>query len=179
MPKNFLQEGPQTAFGETVMRISEGITGKTACEVVFNILRWMDANLDHQSEEQSKLFRKRTAEQILQDSFGTGCTDFTLVFVTLARAKGVPTKYVELLKHDWLTSKRKKIDGHVVAEVYLEPNWYYVDPTRKTVSLKPPSGFVLYERGLDSWNLDITHENWRDKFLEFRKLYQKEKAAST
>lgn len=45
----------------------------------------------------SKIFRKRKASEILESNFETGCTDRALVFISLARSCGIPTKYVETI----------------------------------------------------------------------------------
>jgi hypothetical protein len=60
------------------------------------------------------------AAKVLDQRFGH-CWDFSDVFVTLARASGVPARQVA----GWLEGKC----GHVWAEVLLDGGWVQVDPT--------------------------------------------------
>ena len=81
-----------------------------------------------------KDFRERNTQQIIDDNYSSGCTDTALVFITLCRAKGIPTKYVETLKKRWLEDPNaKKIEGHVFAECYIRGKWYQIDPEMGTI----------------------------------------------
>jgi hypothetical protein len=121
----------------------------------------------------SKFFRKRTAEQIVKDKFITGCTDSVLVFVTAARACGLPAKYVETVDESWLKNGGVDITGHQYAEVYDEGNkkWFWVDPMGGRVDTPSPEneGRVIYKEGLDSWDIGITDANsLKEVFVSFR-----------
>jgi transglutaminase-like putative cysteine protease len=171
--KIFLNSGQQTKVTDTIQKLANKFLSKDF-ELMLLLLEWIQQNISVKTEEQNQLFRNRTAEQILSDHFSTGCTDTTLLFLALCRAKGYPAKYVELLDRQWLESPKEEVVGHVIAEVEIKGKWYFVDPTYGSISLKKPSGTIVYDKGLDSWDIGVTHENWQEKFYQFRDKYKKE-----
>ena len=110
-------------------------------------------------------WRKRTAGQIIEDGYITGCTDCGLVFVTLARIKGFPTAYVETIEENSLRKIIKEqtgpIEGHVFAMCYDKRRhvWIPYNPgygqTKKDGKLflwlpeVPERKFIEIARGLD------------------------------
>jgi len=94
----FLKEGEQTKIAENISKISSEFT-EAGFDLIIQITKWIHKNLKSNQDKQLKteVFRKRTAEQIIKDGFTTGCTDVALVFISLARAKKIPTKYVEAI----------------------------------------------------------------------------------
>lgn len=165
--KNYLENGAQTKITPAIQKLAEKFTSQNL-GLIFEIIKYIDQNLPVKTEKKAQLFRNRTADEILKDRFSTGCTDSTLLFITLCRAKDIPTKYVELLSRQWLQSNNHEIVGHVVAEIKIHDTWYYVDPTHGSISIKRPSGMIVFDKGLDSWDIDITNQNWEEKFEEFR-----------
>lgn len=83
----------------------------------------------------------RTAEQILRGGCLTGCNDFGIMFVTLARAFGIPASLTQTLKQQWvfdMIRSRQWIseqEGHTFSEVYIEGDWHTVDPTRRAIDV--------------------------------------------
>ncbi|MBU1111048.1 hypothetical protein KKB83_05545 [Patescibacteria group bacterium] len=165
--------GEQTQLTPLVQKTAKQFSSNKL-ELIFEILRWINKNIRHKKlppEEKDMLFRKRTAHEIIKSKFSTGCTDFTITFIALSRAKHIPTNYVELLDKNWLRSQEeeKTIRGHTIAEIETGKRKYYVDPTHSNISTKLPSGMTIYEKGLDSWDIGVFNHNWRKKFLDFKK----------
>ncbi len=173
--RTFLEDGTQTKITPRIKEVAGQFSTDKSLATVFAILRWLENNLNTETSAKNEVFRNRTAEQIITDGFITGCTDITLVFIAIARAKGLPTKYVEMLSRGWLTNgDGDTVQGHVIAEVCIEGSWYFVDPLHGYVGIKRPSGMVIYDKGLDSWDVGLTHRNWREKFLEFKTKWRKD-----
>jgi Transglutaminase-like superfamily len=82
------------------------------------ILEWLapGRNIRYDGETGSRY----GVAKVLEQKFGH-CWDFADVFVTLARAAGVPSRQVA----GWLYGS----SGHVWAEYYSEGGWQQVDPT--------------------------------------------------
>lgn len=171
----YLTTGRQTQITSTIRGITDSFSA-TGFQLTFDILDWIEKNIEHrkfEGNEKAGYLHTRTAEQIIKDGFSTGCTDHALVLITFCRAKDLPTKYVELLNRDWLQGESlDPILGHVVGEVNIQGNWYYIDPIPATISTRLPSGMVLYGKGLDTWDLGITNKNWKEKYLDYRRKWQ-------
>jgi len=183
----YLLEGPQTEITNTVQNNANLIQdGATTEETVINIMEWEHRNLNCSESEALQYFsvrRERTADDIISSACAIGCTDFTIVFVALARAKGIPATVTETVREKWIANivwyndwdvdwnppegPGKKY-GHFFSEVYLfeESVWIVADPTANKLTGRDdngyyPSGpdgnkrFMLFERGLDSWDYGI------------------------
>ncbi len=155
-----MQDGSQTVITDSVKKRSKLIEG-AGFDCVVNILEWVNKNIKikRSVDNWDKLFRKRTAAEIIESGFSTGCTDTSLAFIILARAKKVPTKYIEAIKKAWLEGEKDLIEGHVFAEVCIENKWYIVDPEMMTIYVNGDKRvykhFVIYKKGLDSWDIGI------------------------
>lgn len=171
--ESFLESGKQTTVTPEIQTILSEVEGSDPEKIasIFEILK----TLRRQTENKKEVFRKRTADQILKDGYITGCTDEALVFIALARASGIPAKYVETLNLEWLRKGGRPIDGHVYASVYSDGEWHIVDPTRKQVGVDiGEDGRVVMAMGLDSWDIGATDfeslkelsENFREEYLK-------------
>jgi hypothetical protein len=122
------------------------------------------------AEEKNKLFRQRTAEEIIKSGMVTGCTDWALAFIILARANNLPTKYVEAIRNKWLeTGTGDYIEGHVFAECFIGGKWYIVDPQEGDIKTAYRR-FKIFKKGIDSWDIGIRNfDDLKRQFLEFRK----------
>ncbi len=131
--------------------------------------------LESNPEIKNKVFRKRTAQEIIKDGFVTGCTDWALVFIVLTRAKNIPTKYIETIRRRWLDEgKDNEIEGHIFAEVYLNDKWYIIDPDQAVIR-GWYDRWVIYKKGLDSWDIGIHNfDELKEQFLKFRDEYRKQ-----
>lgn len=166
----FLKEGEQTKITENISKISSEFT-EADFDLIIQITKWIHKNLkpNHDKKMKTEVFRKRTADQIIKDGFTTGCTDVALVFIALARAKKIPTKYVEAIRRKWIESGDEDfIEGHVFAEVYINNRWHIIDPTEACLKFWYDR-WLIFAKGLDSWDIGI-HElsELKQKFLDFR-----------
>lgn len=173
--EEFLQAGKQTQITSRIKEITDAIVG-VDYEFILKLLKWINKNIRYpapEGVEKNDVFRLRTADQIVKDGFATGCTDFALVFIAVARAKGVPTRYVEAIAKDYFSDDPDKVRGHIFAECYINGDWWGVDPMAGNLKagIKYP-GYVVYGRGLDSWDMGIRDiKTMREKFRQFANEY--------
>jgi len=173
----FLKEGEQTKVTNEVIRVVKSIGGE-GLDFVFKALKWEHKNLKNklpENIEKNDIFRKRTAAEIIKDGYASGCTDFALVFIVLARTKGIPTKYVEVIAKSYFEDNNpNEVRGHVFAECYLNGEWVVVNPMSGDIKTSTEySGYVVYAKGLDSWDLGINDiKSLREKFIDFTKKYK-------
>lgn len=172
----YLSSGPQTNIGTEIKNLSKSFR-KDGINLIFEILDWFHKNLKEKNGRiKNKFFRRRTAQEIIKSGFVTGCTDWALAFIVLARTKKIPTVYVETIRRKWLeTGKDDFIEGHVFAEVYIDDHWYIVDPEQSSIKDKYGK-WVVFKRGLDSWDIGIkSFEGLKEQFLSFREEFRKNK----
>jgi len=164
----YLKEGKQTEITPEILEISSQIRG-SGIEFIKNTFNWIPQHIKHTKDKEikSKVFRKRTAKQIIDDGFTTGCTDIALVFVVLCRAKGIPTKYIEAIR-----KTSDGLSGHVFAECYINNNWICVDPTNMKVGDNSLyKGCDIIGEGLDFSDIKTeTIKDLKKKTKLFRKI---------
>lgn len=139
----------------------------TKIESLYN---WIHTKIKRTSDMELKRKYKfqRTAREIWESGFSTGCTDWALLFATLSRQIGIPTTFLHTVEYNWLKKLKngESFDvavGHSFCECYYEGKWILVDPTvceivrdyevKKIVLpyklIGPTYEFVPYFRGLD------------------------------
>lgn len=133
--KEFLKNGPLTEITNTIKVESNKIDGE-GIDLLFNIA-------DHVKElfktfkfikysEGEKLIekehQKRTATEIIKSKYFFGCSDIGLVFVAIARAKGIPSCYIQTVDIDSFYNQERQIRGHVYSDCYLDEGVFRVDP---------------------------------------------------
>jgi transglutaminase-like putative cysteine protease len=104
---------------------------------IMSMLNWINRNVDYVAGISTP---ETTAERTFVDRAGV-CRDFTHLGITLARALGIPARAVSAY-----ALGLDPPDFHAVFEVYLEGNWWLVDPTR----LAPVEGIVRIGSGRDA-----------------------------
>jgi hypothetical protein len=129
-PDYYTQQGEQTRLTADVKSVAEQIeNGTTQRETVQNIFTWLQQNLnsancgDTQPES-----RSRPAREIITSMCAVDDVDTAVAFAVLARAKGIPAKYVETVDADWadcvhrfgIESTSCIVKSHAFSEVYLE-----------------------------------------------------------
>lgn len=91
------------------------------------------------------------------DSFGSQagvCRDYAHVLISLARAAGIPARFVSVYAPDVVPQ-----DFHAVVEVYLEDAWYIVDPT----GMANPTEIIRICVGRDASDASfLTSYGWMD-----------------
>jgi len=174
----YTKSGQQTEAAEDILKIA-GTFEKKGVFLILEILEWLHKNIKERElapAEKKEIFRKRAARDIIESGFATGCTDFAIVFVVLARAKGIPAKYVEVIEREWLEKGGDIIQGHAFSEVYLDGNWLIVDPQGALIKAWYGKRYVIYGEGLDSADLGINNfDDLKNKFSEFRENWLQNK----
>ncbi len=173
--KNYLKNTEQISITDDIKNIANNFKRKDL-DLISEILDWIFnnfKNIENDKEEKMKLFRKRTADEVIESREVTGCTDYAIVFIALARAKGIPTKYVEAIRKRWLDiGEDNHIEGHVFVECLINDKWYIIDPQEGTIR-SDYRRYVIYKKGLDSWSIGIKDFNdLKEKFLEFKREYK-------
>ena len=79
------------------------------------------------------------------------CGQWGRLFITLARAQGIPTIYVATYYKDWADEQKQKgcwdgkTKGHVYAKVFVDGNWHGVNPQLRTfVDIDNRGNFIEY-----------------------------------
>jgi len=175
----FLQPGKQTSLTPEIKKNISGMQTGSVLNKIDKILSYLKTLKITDFDE--KLFRKRTAAEIIKEGFVTGCTDSDLVFVALARGCGIPTKYVETIAKTWLQGGGNSIQGHQYAQVFDDQNkkWLWVDPMGSRVGTFSPEsdGSVVFKTGLDSWDIGIHNFNeLKEEFNKFRSEWLKKQS---
>ena len=167
MQSDYLKSGGQTEITSEIQKLADELLSPDELGTVFNILKWISRNIEY--KQNTEVFRTRTSDQILSDKYATGCTDYSLLFIAIARAAKFPTKYVEMLSKKWIENGGEMIEGHVICELKIGDEWLFVDPTMGSISIKPTSGMIVYGKGLDSWDLELRNrKELEERFDEFR-----------
>ncbi len=180
--ENWLQAGEQSQITEDIERLSEEMGGD-GMQYVFNVLEWMKesiGNFEGGGDEWRSNFRNRTASDIIKSKKASGCGDLAVVFCTLVRAKGIPAIFVEMPYKGWL---EKEFDGnwtnHVLAKIFIDGKWYWVDPTRGNVGVGGPRqvgggiDYVKLSEGIDSWSLGIRDwESYKKIYTDFQEKWR-------
>ena len=104
---------------------------------VMAMLDWINRNVDYVAGVSNA---ETTAERTFVDRAGV-CRDFTHLGITLSRALGIPARAVSAY-----ALALDPPDFHAVFEVFLENEWWLVDPTR----LAPIEGLVRIGSGRDA-----------------------------
>ncbi|MFH1551932.1 MAG: transglutaminase-like domain-containing protein [bacterium] len=172
--EKYLKNTKQITITESIKNISDGFQQKNT-DLILEILDWIFnnfKNIENNKKEKNKLFRKRTADEIIESRKTSGCTDYAIVFIALARAKGIPTKYIEAIRKRWLDiGDENCIEGHIFAECLIKNRWYIIDPQEGSIRADYRR-YVIFKKGFDSWDIGIRNlEDLREKFLSFRETY--------
>ena len=175
--QNYLKDTEQIAITDTIKSIADNFRQKNL-DLILEISDWVFnnfENIENDKEEKMGLFRKRTADEIIKSKKVTGCTDYAIIFIALARAKKIPTKYIEAIRKRWLDiGDENHIEGHVFAECQINDKWYIVDPQGGAIRTDYRN-YAVYKKGLDSWDIGIrSFKDLRKKFLEFKKKQKRQ-----
>jgi hypothetical protein len=184
----YKQEGPLSKIQSNVFSAAGQIPGKTTEDLIKGIISWQHQNLKCSTTEKQQLgfnFQKqyfpnsvkfvRNSEEIINSGCATGCTDYVISFIAIARSMGVSAAATNTVKVDYIQSIIKdhkfkgNFEGHWFAEVYLpeEQIWVVVDPTAARLTGRNSKGnyvlngkdYVFVSRGLDPLDLGYTSTN--------------------
>ena len=139
----------------------------TKIESLYN---WIHKNIKSTTDKDQKRKYKfqRTAKEIWESGFATGCTDYAILFATFARQVGIPTTFLHTAEYGWIQKLKKGEEssrihkGHSFCECFYNGEWVLVDPTcrqfefpydAEKIHLSYQVGesniFIPYFRGLD------------------------------
>ncbi len=129
--EEFLKSGQQTLVDEKIAKVANNIQGENSSTIVINrILYWMQNNLKYENNNNVKF--TRTASQIMNSGTYTGCSDFALLFETIAREKGIPTIHLQTVRKRFVEDMQNNIQtptkGHHFCESFIDNQWILVDP---------------------------------------------------
>ncbi len=195
----YLIEGRQTNLTYQKAQILAQIQGSNGKEIATSIIDFVHKwHGDHCTTAQKSLIgydftnnsfvnqnkRIRTVDEILESGCFTGCSDYTMVFTSLARNKGIPATVTETLKETYVKTALENhalpdlTEGHFYSEVFIDNEWWVVDPTQRVISNKSPENYfyinenkyVLFERGIDVWEYmgnsnDLFHAALQDRLI--------------
>ncbi|MBI2630369.1 transglutaminase domain-containing protein [Candidatus Pacearchaeota archaeon] len=130
----FLEEGKFTQHDRIVKNLAEKLQEKAKRENI-TIRRVLSQYISREFTSQkgytatSPDFRNRTASQIIKSKEIMGCTDIALIFLAVARAAGIPSRYVETLQKSWLTDKTiPGVRGHIFVDIQQNGIWKVYEP---------------------------------------------------
>ncbi len=174
----WLKEGPQSKITPKIWQASSKINGKNRRELLYDAVDYIQYHFQYDNWYLDKAFT-RTADDIFNAGVMGGCSDYALAHLALFRALKIPSRLILTVNMDWI-SAYKNNDlvipyGHVFMEVYLEKDWYLIDPTYRLIyhgydpeskSFPRKEYFVI--RARDYWDVDI--RNLSDVVQIFQRL---------
>lgn len=158
----------QVETTETIKEFASDIKGE-GIELVKNILRKIHKEIrkiELEPEKEKEVRWKRTATQILKDGWvvkNKACTDLAILFISIAKAKGLEVKFVKLY-----SIKRKMLHSVVEIEINNKKMYFDVmngkfDDANKEIVFEE---YKVYKKGRDSWDIGL---NSFDKGVELSK----------
>lgn len=135
----YLQDGPMTGqfLNDQILdeQMGKAKTDKDKVKILFSYIHSKTTNPRFATKEyKAKHKFQRTAGEIWKDKQMTGCTDYALVFCTLARKYGLPTTFFETLEEGCYNDIKSganvnKVSGHQFCECLIDGKWKLLDPT--------------------------------------------------
>ena len=168
----FLKHTKQTEISDEIKKLGKSLKGPNELSIVYNVVDWLKkqkfTDLPHKDRETAnKIFRKRSADKILQDGFFTGCSDYALVAATIFRFFGIPTKISQVVSSDWLNNEPSKIVGHVLNEIYIFDQWLVLDPLKGSLGFSYSSlNFILVKVGRDFKEMELVELDKLNAYLD-------------
>lgn len=174
----FLGEGEYTIRDSVVKNTALNIKRSRNHNKITEIQNFV-YSLEHNTSNKRAEFRRRLPSEIILSGYSTGCTDDALVFCTLSRELGIPSKYVETVNKNWLKSPDSRPKVHVFTDIFLRNQWVEYDPQFGYVSYKRTSelnekyifcstSYLEIGKGLDFSSINVTSfgEHFRLQTLE-------------
>lgn len=150
-----------------------------------SLINWIHhcLNVKTSQDEKEKVKFQRTAQEIWDSGFASGCTDWAIIFATLARQIGIPTTFLHTAELNWMKNLQNKAKqsihiGHSFCECFYDGRWVLVDPTFRKIELEYDINriqlsylisnskvYIPYYRGLDLGKKQTIreHNNEMDK----------------
>ncbi len=160
----------QTKITPNIEKIAESFTGRDI-NTIKQIIIWIKKNI--KSDDKIAKKRSRTANKIIESKIATGCIDIALIFISLSRARGFETLFIEAIEKDWLESKESKniIKGHIFCRIKINNKSFIVNPTEGTISekevyLNKNKEYAPIKEGKDSWDIGFFNNKDLAEFLK-------------
>lgn len=105
---------------------------------------------------------QRTAKEIWESGFCTGCTDWATLFITFTRQIGIPTTMLHTAEKEWVEKLQKGEKqpvnfGHSFCECYYKNKWVLVDPTFRKLIPNYDSGKIILDYNVAGKNVFIPY----------------------
>jgi len=177
-PTRFLANGPQTK-SETAKEIAKTINDNKDLTTMMEIYDYTTTHLSHGDGPKFS----RTTEEIFASGTVSGCTEWGLAFISIAREKGIPAVFVQTARMDWIHDVVRKQDdmiyGHIFVEVFIDDIWYLIDSTSGRMYLDYDAnnfslnnGYYVFAKSVEVYDTGIEDDegnsmNMRDLFIHF------------
>ncbi len=101
--------------------------------ILHSLFFWINKNLSYAKDENFRAKNKfmRSAKEIWESGLATGCTDYAIVFATLARQLQIPTTLLHTMSENFINNiknENKKYTGHAFCECFVNGEWILIDP---------------------------------------------------
>lgn len=144
-----------------------------------SLFYWINHKVKYSEDKEFRSANKfqRTAKEIWESGYATGCTDYAILFCTFARQLNIPTTFLQTAEYNWLNKLKSGESlnvnyGHAFCECFYNDEWILVDPTSrkiqfnyscKKIELNYNVGgnniFIPYYRGLDFGKIQSIKEH--------------------
>lgn len=164
-PEVFLKNGPQTSNNAYQGDLKNFNTNKNL-STLMEIYKYISETKYHNGEGEKF---GRSVDDIMESKLLTGCTDYGLLFASLARDKGIPTIFLQTARIDWIYDRVRNMDsgitGHILIEVYIDGKWrlvdstagrYYPDYDYNNFSLN--DGYYVFAKSIEVWDSGVKNE---------------------
>lgn len=164
-PDVFLKNGPQTTNNNYQSDLNKFNNEKNLSTLI-QIFKYISEDQYHNGDGEKF---GRTVDDIMSSKLLTGCTDYGLLFASLARDKGIPTIFLQTARIDWIYDRVRNADsgitGHILIEVYIDGKWrlvdstagrYYPDYDFSNFSLN--DGYYVFSKSIEVWDSGVKNE---------------------
>jgi hypothetical protein len=165
-PSIFLQSGTQTEITDSIENLAGNVNASNDLDILKQIY---DAVCSVGTIDNAEEKFTRTVAEIVNEGL-TGCTDYALVFASIARYKGIPSIVVDSGRMDWVseyntnTGNPRNIRGHAFVECYINNTWYLVDSTAGKVykdyskdNFCLPQGYYVHAKCTDLFETGVNN----------------------
>lgn len=152
-PTNEIQSKSQPI----ISKANELASGETDEYIlIFNIASWIKKNIEYVDTDPRYVEDVLGAESVLAEKKGV-CDEFTILFASMTRALGIPTKYISGMAY---SNKLDEFGPHAWAEVYF-PNygWVAVDPTYGEIGYLDAT-HIKFQEGVNAQDSSVNYK-WR------------------
>jgi transglutaminase superfamily protein len=157
---NTAERLPHIIFTDQIKNLTDSIVGdeKNPYNIVRKIYTWIDDNIPWASALEYGIMQN-IPNYVLENRHGD-CGMQTLLFMTMARYKGIPAKW----QSGWMLHP-KKVNLHDWAEVYYEGiGWVPVDQSFSLIDSEDNEVRYFYSTGIDAYRLIVNDDYGRNLY---------------